>query len=121
MKHFVCPGKVTPARAQCLQRKNWIRVDKKHARTLIVKNLIRMHVNTRPMAKNRSDLKKLAGKKMFAPLQGSPVPNDTLVLTWIEKVKITWYWGNLIGLMRRRHVYRERDVYAYVYIMCIYI
>jgi hypothetical protein len=76
-----------------------------HARTLIVKNLIRMHVNTRPMAKNRSDLKKLAGKKMFAPLQGSPVPNDTLVLTWIEKVKITWYWGNLIGLMRRCHMY----------------
>ena len=64
-----------------------------------------MHVDTRPMAKNISDLKKLAGKKMFAPLQGSPVPNDTLVLTWTEKVKITWYWGNLIGLMRRRHIY----------------
>ena len=33
------------------------------------------------------------------------MPNDTLVLTWTEKVKITWYWGNLIGLMRRRHIY----------------
>ena len=64
-----------------------------------------MHVSTRPMAKNRSDLKKLAGKKMFAPLQGSPVPHDTLVITWTGLAEITWYGGNLIGLMRRRHIY----------------
>ena len=52
---------------------------------------------------------------MFAPLQGSPVPHDTLVITWTGVAEITWYGGNLIGLMRRRHIYKLLYIILYIW------
>jgi hypothetical protein len=52
---------------------------------------------------------------MFAPLQGSPVPHDTLVITWTGLAENYMVWGQSNWI-------NETPPYNYVYIyMCIYV
>ena len=71
-----------------------------------------------PNGKKQIDLKKLSWKNVCSLWQGSPVPHDTLVITWTGLAENYMVWGNLIGLMRRRHII---IMYVYMYNIIMYV